>query len=53
MTSYVSENEAENPENGDVHINGIWHIEVSDGSFLAFFTLFHLSLTFSSSSVSL
>ena len=24
----------------------IWRIEVSDGSFLAIFTLFHLSLTF-------
>ena len=53
MTSYLSEDEAENLQNRDVHLaqiadfrsdisRTIWCIEVSDG----FFTLFHLSLTF-------
>ena len=57
MTSYLSENEGESLQNGDVHLSQIpdfewdisrtiWHIEVSDGSFFVFFTLFHLSLTF-------
>ena len=57
MTSSLSENEAENLQNGDVHLAQIpdfekdisriiWHIEVSDGSFFVFFTLFRLSLTF-------
>ena len=61
MTSYLIENEAENLQNGDVHIaqipdfemewnisRTIWPIEVGDGSFFffAFFTFFHLSLTF-------
>ena len=54
MTSYVSENEAKNLQNGDVHLaqipdlkwdilRTIWRIEVSDGSFFALFTLLHLS----------
>ena len=39
MTSHLSENEADNLQNGDL-------LEVSDGFFFALFTLFHLSLTF-------
>ena len=56
MTSYLIENEAENLQNGDVHLSQIpdfeveyleiWRIEVGDGLLFAFFTLFHLSLTF-------
>ena len=57
VTSYLSENEAKNLQNGDVHIAQIpdlkwnisriiWRIEVGDGLFFAFFTLFDLSLTF-------
>ena len=65
MTSYLSENEAENLQNGDIHLgqipdfeigcleNDLVHWEVSEGSFFAFFTLFHLSLTFFSTGVSL
>ena len=43
MTSYLSENEAENLQNGDVHLaqnpyfETIWCIEVSDGSFFGIF----------------
>ena len=44
MTSYFSENEAENLKNGDGHlaqiaefgIRALWRIEVSDGSFLQY-----------------
>ena len=47
MTSYQSENVAKNLQNGDLHVTQIpdfemgyprtiWHIEVSDGSFLLF-----------------
>ena len=55
MTSHLSENEAENLQNGDVHLaqipdfemeylEKIWRIEVGDGSF---FCIFHaLSLFF-------
>ena len=50
MTSYLSENEAKNLQNGDVHLaqiltlkwdilRTIWRIEVRDGSF--FFCFFH------------
>ena len=59
MMSYLSENETENPQNGDVHLSQIpdWDKisrepfgtlrSVMDGSFFfSFFTLFHLSLTF-------
>ena len=62
MMSYLSENEAKNLHNGDVHLaqipdfqisRTIWCIEVSDGSFFTFFTLFHLSVTFFSNGVSL
>ena len=65
MTSYLNENEAENQQNGDVHLaqipdvemdisRTIWRIKVGDGSFFfAFFTLFHLSLTFLSTGGSL
>ena len=49
MTSYLSENEAENLQNGDVHLAQIpdfemkyWHIKVGDGWF---FCIFH-SLSF-------
>ena len=59
VTSYLSENEAENLQNGDVHLAqipdvGMEYLEpfgalrsVSDGLFFALFMLFHLSLTFS------
>ena len=58
VTSYLSENEAKNLQNGDVHLaqipsfgwnisRTIWHIVFSDGSFFALFKLLHLSLTFS------
>ena len=57
VTSYLSGIEAKNLQNRDVHIAQIPDfemeylenhlcIEVGDGSFFAFFTLFHLSLTF-------
>ena len=58
VTLYLSENEAKNLPNGDVHLaqipdfemdisRTIWRIEVSNGSFFfTFFTVFHLSLTF-------
>ena len=58
MTSYLSENDGKNLQNGEAHLaqivdcgsdnisRTIWNIEVSDDSFFAFFTLFHLSLTF-------
>ena len=57
MTSYLTENEAENQQNGDVrlaqipdfkmeYLENIWRIKVSDGSFFfSFFTLLHLSQT--------
>ena len=61
VTLYLNENEAENPQNGEVHLaqmadfasRTIWRIEVSDGSSFAFFMLFHLSLTFFSTGASL
>ena len=54
VTSYLSENEAKNLQNGGVHLAQIpdfemgylenhLAIKVSDGSFFAFFTLFHFS----------
>ena len=49
MTSYLSENEAKNLQNGDDHLAQIADFgstEVNDGSFFAYFTLFHLNLTF-------
>ena len=57
MTSYLSENEAKNLQNGDVHIaqipdfemeylETILRLEVGDSSLFAFFTLFDVSLTF-------
>ena len=65
MTSYLSENEAKNLQNDDIHFaqipdfevgyleNHLPH-EVSDSSFFfSFFTHFHLSLTFFSTGVSL
>ena len=50
VTSYLSENEAENLQNGDVHLaqipdfeveylENLWRIEVGDGS--SFFCIFH------------
>ena len=51
VTSYLKENEAENPQGGNVHFaqiadsRTILCTEVSDGSFFAFSPLFHLSLT--------
>ena len=47
MTSYLSENEAENLQNGDVHLVHIpdFKMEYLENHF-AFFKLFHLSLTF-------
>ena len=56
VTSYLSENEAKNLQNGDVHIAQILDFEISReplgalrsvmARLFAFFTLFHLSLTF-------
>ena len=57
MTPYLSENKAENLQNSDGHLaqipdfewdlsRTVWHIEVSNGSFSSFFTLFHLRVTF-------
>ena len=54
MTSYLSENEAENLQNGDVHLAKIPDFEIGylgalrlvRAHYFAFFTLFHLSLTF-------
>ena len=56
MTSYLIENEAENLQNGDVHLAQIPDFEISRepfgalrsvmARFFAFFTLFHLSSTF-------
>ena len=58
VTSYLSENEAKNLQNGEIHLllnfltlkwhilRTIWCIDVSNSSFFAFFTLFHLRLTF-------
>ena len=54
MTSYLSENEAENLENSDIHLAQIpnfdmgisriiWRIEVSDGLFFVFFLHFSCS----------
>ena len=56
MTSYLSENEAENPQNGDVHLAQIPDFGASKSviaQFFALFTLFHLSLTYFSARVSL
>ena len=61
MTSYLRENEAENLQNGDVHLAqipdfemGLGYLENRAGSFFFhFFTLFHLSLTFFSTGGSL
>ena len=58
VTSYVSENEAENLQNGDIHLTQIpdFEMEYLENHlahwgrwwlvFFPFFTLFHLSLTF-------
>ena len=47
VTSYLIENEAENLQNGDVHLTQIPDFETEYlERFFAFFTLFHLSLTF-------
>ena len=58
VTSYLSENEAKNLQNGDVHIAQIPDFEMQYLEnhlahwarwwlvFFSFFTLFHLSLTF-------
>ena len=58
MTSYLIENEAENLQNGDVHLAQIPDFDIGISRepfgalrsvmarFFAFFTLFHLSLTF-------
>ena len=48
VTLYLSENEAKNLQNGDVHLAQIpdFGTEASDGSFFAFFMLFPMSLTF-------
>ena len=58
MTSYLSENEAENLQNGDVHLAQTPDFEMEYkrepfgalrsvmARFFAFFTLFHLSSTF-------
>ena len=46
MTSYLSENEAKNLQNGDVHlaqIPGLVALRSVMVHFFAFFTLFHLS----------
>ena len=57
MTSYLSENEAENLQNGDVHLAQIpdfemkylenhWRIEVGDGSFFCIFHALSFKLNF-------
>ena len=64
MTSYLSENEAQTLQNGDVYLAQIsnfemgisrttWRIEVSEGFSFSFFALFHLSLTYFLSGVAL
>ena len=53
MTSYLIENEAENLQNGDVHLAQIPNFEMEPfgalmsvmARFFAFFTLFHLRST--------
>ena len=58
MRSYLSENEAENLQNGNVHLTQIAYFGISPEPFgtlrtvmprflFTFFTPFHLSLTFS------
>ena len=39
VTPYLSENEAENLQNGDVHLalTTIWRIEIGEGSFFCIF----------------
>ena len=57
MTSYLIESEAENLQNGDIHLAQIADFEMEYlepfgalrsvmARFFAFFTLFHLSVTF-------
>ena len=57
MPSYLSENEAENLQNGDVHLAQIpdfemkylenhWRIEVGDGSFFCIFHALSFELNF-------
>ena len=58
MTSYLSEDEAENPQNGDAHLaqipdfeleyleNHLAYLNSVMARFLAFFTFFRLSVTF-------
>ena len=56
MTSYLIENEAENLQNGDVHLaqipdlynisRNIWRIEVGDGSFFCIFRALAFELNF-------
>ena len=64
MTSHLSENEAKNLQNGDVHLAQIpdfemgylenhWRIEVSDGSFFCIFHALSFELNFFSTGVSL
>ena len=58
MTSYLSENEAKNLQNGDIHLAQIpdfgigylenhWRSEVSDGSFFVHFHALSFELIFS------
>ena len=64
MTSYLIENEAENLQNGDVHLaqipdlemdisRTIWRIEVGDGSFFCIFHALAFELNFFSTGGSL
>ena len=65
VTSYSSENEAKNLQNGNVHIaqipdfemeyleNHIWYIEVGDGSFFFIFHAISFELNFFSTGGSL
>ena len=47
MTSYVRENEAENLQNGDIHLGKIPDtLRSVMAHFFSFFTLFHLNLTY-------
>ena len=64
MTSYFSENEAKNLQNGDIHraqfltsklniSRSIWRIEAGDGCFFFHFSRSSFELNFFSSEVSL
>ena len=54
VTSYLSENEAKNLQNGDVHLTQlpdfemgtIWRIEVGDGSFFGIFNALSFEVNF-------